>query len=196
MKGRSEIDKEIGDLITFSDKVIYKTASIKRYNTTLIIQTQSVLEHMGGVEIIAMLLADYFRKLGVKLDIERVLRMAITHDLDEALYGDIPYDAKYEYGEVSKEFRASLDKMKDFTLKMLLNMLEDKDLAKSYFDLMMEEKGKQTTEAKIVKLADYIDVIIFIDHELSLGNSSVKNIKKKAEQNIGRIIDDILKEAK
>ncbi len=179
---------DIYRIISFSDKVIYKTSSIRRYNTTQIIQQQSVLEHEGSVALIAMLISDYLIKKGVKLDTEKIMRMAIIHDLDEAIYGDIPYDAKYEFGKTSEEFRAALENMKIFTLKMILNTIGDSTLANKYFDLMMEEKEKGTLEARIVKLADYIDVLIFINHELSLGNKSVLDIKKKAEKNIHQLL--------
>ncbi len=196
MASRSTV-KMLADMdriIAFSDKAIYKTSSIRRYNTTQIIQQQSVLEHEGSVALIAMLLSDYFIKNGAKLDTEKIMRMAIIHDLDEAIYGDIPYDAKYEYGKTSEEFRAALERMKIFTLRMILSSIGDSDLAKKYFGLMMEEKEKGTPEARIVKLADYIDVLIFINHELSLGNRSVRDIKEKAEKNIRGMLLNMAKD--
>ncbi|HEY9283293.1 MAG TPA: HD domain-containing protein, partial [Pyrinomonadaceae bacterium] len=49
---------------------------------------ESVAAHSYGVAVAAMLLADLVRARGVELDVERVLRLALLHDLAEARTGD------------------------------------------------------------------------------------------------------------
>src|ERR671916_2692003 len=51
---------------------------------------ESVAAHSYGVALAAMLLADEVRARGVEVDVGRVLRIALLHDLAEARTGDMP----------------------------------------------------------------------------------------------------------
>src|ERR671917_726404 len=59
---------------------------------------ESVAAHSYGVAFAAMLLADEVRARGVGLDVERVLRLALLHDLAEARTGDMPRTMAAYYG--------------------------------------------------------------------------------------------------
>ena len=55
--------------------------------------TESVAAHSFGVAVTAMTLADELRSLGVAVDTERLLRMALLHDWAETRVGDLPKTA-------------------------------------------------------------------------------------------------------
>src|ERR687893_497474 len=59
---------------------------------------ESVAAHSYGVALTAMLLADEVRARGVELDVGRVLRIAVLHDLAEARTGDMPRTMAEYYG--------------------------------------------------------------------------------------------------
>ena len=55
---------------------------------------ESVADHSFGVAFIAMLLADRAQAAGLEVSVEKVLRMALLHDLTEARTGDLPATIK------------------------------------------------------------------------------------------------------
>ena len=113
---------------------------------------ESVAAHSYGVAATAMLLADEVRARGVELDVERVLRLALLHDLVEARTGDMPRTAvKFYSAEVRERAeRAAFDEM--------IETLEParRDL---YRDLHEDYERRATTEARLVKAADIIDLL-------------------------------------
>ncbi|MDQ3754224.1 MAG: HD domain-containing protein, partial [Acidobacteriota bacterium] len=56
---------------------------------------ESVGAHSYGVALAAMLLADAVRARGIEVDVERMLRMALLHDVAEARTGDLPRAAAH-----------------------------------------------------------------------------------------------------
>ena len=188
---KDELDNYINGFLKYS---ITRVSSIKRYNTRKFISPQSVLEHLAGVTLISMVISDYFNQQGIKNNAERVLRMAITHDLDEVVSGDIPHDVKYKYGKESEKLRKALSFITDRTIKSMYEQLGDKKLIDSYISLYMEEKEKQTLEAKIVKLADFIDVMIYSTTELSLGNTTIIPEKENSTERYQELLHSVLSE--
>src|ERR1043165_840596 len=65
--------------------------------------TESVASHSFGVSITAMMLADEIGKRGLKLDTERVLRMALLHDWAETRVGDMPRTATHYFGAEARK---------------------------------------------------------------------------------------------
>ncbi|MDE1856343.1 MAG: HD domain-containing protein [Candidatus Micrarchaeota archaeon] len=175
----------------FLEHTIQRTNSIQRYNTKQIIRPQNVMEHEGAVTFIAMVLSDHLNSVGVRNDTEKVLRIAITHDKDEVVSGDVNYDAKYSHGKISKDLRRSLDRLGDHVIQDLYGRLNNKKLAKRYYDLYREEKGKKSVEAKIVKMADYIDVILYARNEQSLGNREMAIVEKGAHEGFSKIFNEL-----
>ncbi len=189
-----ERDKILDDgFFNFIREAIYRTRNIQRYNTRSFIKPQNVLEHHGSVALIAMVLSDKLNKMGIKNNTERVLRMAITHDLDEIVSGDVNFGAKYQYGEKSENIRNALHELSDHVIFQLYNNLGE--LRSDYLSLYDEEKEKKTVESLIVKLADYIDVELYSDFEKSLGNTLISEEHKNALMNEEKIIRKISEKA-
>lgn len=171
----------------FLDYVIGRLSGIHRYSTGRVIKPQSVMQHSGSVTLITMVLSDYFKSIGIKNDTEKALRLAIMHDSDETVTGDLPHAAKY-VEEGSEELRKALNKLNQNTMNKMLSMLKNKALVGRYGALYDEIKDHSSVEAKIVKLADSMDVVIYARHERSLGNSTLL----KAEETASRRFDDML----
>lgn len=105
---------------------------------------ESVAAHSYEVAVIAMWIAD---EVG-GVDVERVLRMALLHDVGEALVTDIPTPTKRLIGEVAvhdAERRAAAAILSDAPSDWL-----------QYVDAYEE---RATIEARIVKAADVIQML-------------------------------------
>lgn len=190
---KSDIDRITTDFFQY---VVDRTSSITRYNTRKFINRQSVLEHEGAVATIAMILSDYFNDIGIKNDSEKVVRMALLHDVDEVLSGDIPHNAKYQSGEEGDRLRDALNVLSDKTVSHTFGLLNHEKLKASYMKLLEEERQKTSTEAMIVKIADFLDVVIYANTEISMGNASLQTERANAIKRADELIEKICSERK
>ena len=188
MEEKTSFDRIIDD---FLEHTIVTMTAIQRYNTKQIIKPQNVMEHEGSVAFIAMVLSDYLASIGVKNDSEKVMRIAITHDKDEAVSGDINFIAKYKHGQLSDDLRESLDKLGDHVIRELYERIGDKTLSDRYYGMYKEERDRKSLESKIVKLADWIDVIIYARQEQALGNRGMLEAEKNARESFVKLFNQI-----
>lgn len=103
---------------------------------------ETVAAHSYGVALLALLFAPKY------LDKEKCLKLALVHDLQEALVGDItPFDG------VSEEEKAQREKaaVKEISQKLHFAELED---------LFTEYENNQTKEARFVKDMDRFDGVL------------------------------------
>ncbi len=111
---------------------------------------ESVASHSYGVALTAMLLADEVSARGVEVDVERVLRLALLHDLAETRTGDMPRTmAKYYDVEARKRAeRAAFD-----------DVMRGATNAARYGELHEDYERRASVEARLVKAADVIDLL-------------------------------------
>lgn len=124
------------------------------------IQVADNADHIFRVMWIALMLARYE---GVKND-EKIIKMALLHDIPETRAPDTNYISKI-YSTRDEE-------------KALSHMLEDTVFAKEFEELFKEYEKRETIESKIVKDADNLDV----DFELSEIYAKGHTIKKVWER--------------
>ncbi|MCA1593209.1 MAG: FAD-binding protein [Acidobacteria bacterium] len=105
-----------------------------------------------GVALVAMLLADEVAARGVEVDVERVLRMALLHDLAEARTGDMPRTMVDYYGADARRHaeRAAFD-----------DVMRGAGAARSvrYGELHEDYEQRASMEARLVKAADIVDLL-------------------------------------
>lgn len=132
------------ELVQFFDRL----AALPRTGWLLrgVVDPESIAEHSFGVCLVATLLIDDLRARGLTVDGERVLRMAIVHDAAEAFTGDVPMPAKTE------KLDAALEEAEALLLSSVLS--------KPQLDLWAEAEAGQTLEARIVKAADKVQMLI------------------------------------
>ena len=114
--------------------------------------TESVAAHSFGVTVTAMILADELVHRGVVVNTERVLRMALLHDWAEARVGDMPKTAIAYFGsDVRKRAEAAA----------FADIIESAGAAQSlYEDLHADYELRESLEARLVKAADIIDLLV------------------------------------
>jgi putative hydrolase of HD superfamily len=114
--------------------------------------TESVAAHSFGVSVTAMLLADELARKGVAVNVEKILRLALLHDWAEARVGDMPRTATMYFGSDARK-QAETAAFRDLT------EASDTDGA-LYAQLYHEYEERSTLEARLVKAADVIDLLV------------------------------------
>ncbi|MBL4953125.1 HD domain-containing protein [Neobacillus sp. OS1-32] len=108
---------------------------------------ESIAEHSWRLCLFTFVLEDSFPDV----DFNKVLRMALIHDLGEAYEGDI--SAK-ETGNTSEKL-----KREEFALNKMIEPLSPK-IQEQFLALWQEYNQAETKEAKLVKALDKIETII------------------------------------
>lgn len=114
--------------------------------------TESVGAHSFGVSVTAMLLADRIHSEGVEIDTEKVLRMSLLHDWAETRVGDMPRTATEYFGADIRK-RAEQAAFEE----IVVSADTDDEL---YRKLHHEYEERSSLEAKLVKAADVIDLLV------------------------------------
>ena len=132
------------DFIEFLN-IVEKLKCNTRHSWTSNGRRESVAEHSWRVGLMAMLCADEYPHL----DINKVIKMSLIHDLGEAITGDIPAFNKTENDRIEEE-KAVLD---------LLSKLPE-NYCEEFTALFAEMKKKETLEAKLLKSLDNLEALI------------------------------------
>ncbi len=114
---------------------------------------ESVAAHTYGVAVVAMMLADELVARGVVVNVERVLRLALMHDWAEARTGDIPRTGSCYFSAEArrKAERAAFDD--------IVEAVGERH-RKTYSELHEDYEARGSLEARLVKAADVIDLLL------------------------------------
>ena len=113
---------------------------------------ESVADHSFGVAFTAMLLSDLAQRQGLEPNVEKILRMALLHDLTEARTGDLPNTVKRYFDKGT--LHAADERAADEMLSALGAIGEE------YLLLWQEYEQRESLEARIVKAADKLDLLL------------------------------------
>src|SRR5436190_24139473 len=113
--------------------------------------SESVASHSFGVCVTALMLADEVKARGLEVDCERVLRMALLHDWAETRVGDMPRTATEYFGATARK-QAETSAFED--------IVEGSSNEDSYRKLHDDYEQRGSLEARLVKAADVIDLLI------------------------------------
>ncbi|NDD65494.1 MAG: HD family hydrolase [Acidobacteria bacterium] len=140
---------------------------------------ESVAAHSFGVALTAMLLADLARRQGMVVDVERTLRMALLHDLAEVRTGDLPSTIK-PYFDPGTMRRAEEGVATD-----LLGPLGQ--LGDHWYELWREYEDRRTLEARLVKAADKLDLLVQASEYEQGGARALDEFWRNAEDDFARL---------
>jgi putative hydrolase of HD superfamily len=146
---------------------------------------ESVAAHSFGVAAAAMLLADRARARGRRIDVERVLRMALLHDLTEARTGDLPQTVKRYFAPGAlgaADERAAAEALAPAGA-----------IGAEYLELWHEYERRASLEARIVKAADKLDLLLQArEYEKGGARSLAEFWESAASDFSGLGVDDLI----
>lgn len=128
---------------------------------------ESIADHSYRTTLLAMLLADIIASQGVAIQVEKVMRLALLHDLTESQIGDIPFPAQRYIPEVVKE-AGERQAMRDIVTG--LGTLGD-----TYAALWEEFETAQSPEAQLVRVADKLELMIQVYEYERVGCQSLND---------------------
>lgn len=109
--------------------------------------SENVSDHSFSTSILSMILAD---KLGA--DKEKLIKMALIHDLGESIIGDVLWYSKDK--GIDRVKLAKKEKDEGKAMRKILKTLNNRE----YLDLWTEMEEKRTKEAKLHKEIDRLDL--------------------------------------
>lgn len=157
--------------------------------------TESVASHSFGVSVTAMLLADKFVAQGIAVDLEKVLRIALLHDWAEVRVGDMPRTATLYFGSEAR---------KQAETAAFLDVVKPVDAQGAYASLYHDYELRETLEARLVKAADVLDLLIQVlaleragarglDEFWEVAEKPEFNLEGAAEQIVQELLQSIVK---
>lgn len=151
--------------------------------------TESVAAHSFGVSVTAMMLADKIKLSGLDVDIERVLKMALLHDWAETRVGDMPRTATNYFGA---------DVRKKAETAAFADIVGTLGAAESeYKNLYQDYEQRDSLEARLVKAADILDLLIqayALEHAGAKGLDEFWAIAPEADFQLPSIAHEVVKE--
>lgn len=136
---------------------------------------ESISDHMYRMGLMALISSDI---PGVNRD--KCVKMAIVHDIAEAIVGDITPSDGISKMEKSRREKEAIDHM--------CNLLGGGSRAKEIYDLWMEYEESSSLEAKIVKDFDKVEMILqALEYEKEQG----KDLEEFFESTAGKFQTDI-----
>ena len=120
---------------------------------------ESVADHSYSTAVLSMILSDM-----KGLDSERIIRMALLHDLAESIIGDITPDHITKNEKITKENNA---------IKQILKNLPD-SITESYFEIWNDYQKKSSKEAILLHEIDKLEMAFQAKFYLDEGISKEK----------------------
>ncbi len=129
-----------------------KLKCVLRHGWTSTGRQESVAEHSWRISLLVMACSS---SLDSKINLEKTLKMALIHDIAEAITGDIPY---FLAPEGSKK-RAEKVQNEKIAINAIKEMFRDV-LGPDWLNLWLEYEECKSYEAKVVKALDKIEAQI------------------------------------
>jgi len=105
----------------------------------------SVASHCWRLALLSYLLAE---QLNMKLDVSKVMKFALIHDLPEVLIGDISFDKIYTGEAVKLGEKEAMEK---------LSAMLPSALCAEFLELWKDYEASNSLEAKFVKIVDKLE---------------------------------------
>ena len=150
-------------------------------------ELSNLAEHHYLVTFIAWQLASQVKKVGAKIDIQKVLEFGLIHDLGELFGGDISMPYARANSKAREHAKAFEEENQRFLSKFFGNQSEH------FKELGHEILDAKSDEAIIAKIADYIEVTHYKQYVKVFSKFDTDLIKPKLASVIEKMTDPIAK---
>lgn len=145
--------KRVADILTFLSRC-KALETTERYGASLTKDKRNtVAEHSWRLAMMALVIA---QECAIPINMERVLAIALMHDIAEAKTGDIDAYAQKTFGQGIVESKAAQEE------SVMKTMTTDLSFGSWVFDLWKEYEEQHTPEAKFIKALDKIEGFLHI----------------------------------
>lgn len=115
---------------------------------------ESSADHSWKVSLLVFVLA---KELNLDIDLGRAIKMAIIHDLAEAISGDVDHRL-IATGKITPEYKKKIEK--EAIKKIMKNL--SKNTKNEFVDLLNEYEERKTEESKYVKAVDVLETTHYL----------------------------------
>ncbi len=118
---------------------------------------ESVADHSFSTCVLSLLLSDLEVRAGNRINIERILRLALLHDMPESLTFDISKEYLQYLGHRGRAIKSELERA---AWKHIVDGLKEPNLRRDYVRLQREFDAERTIESRLVHAADRLDILL------------------------------------
>lgn len=139
--------------------VLENLTRVNRYSGLPLIKNESVADHIICMNAIALEYVPILnQKFNAKIDIKEVIYGIAIHDLDEALYTDIPRPFKHHDEAIEKE------------INRVVKTIFIDNISKDLYDDIGRAEDKRTCSGMLIKIIDVAQCGYKMISEIELGN--------------------------
>ncbi len=158
--------------------LISRMKLIERWSLMRSTHKETLMEHSADVAILAQALANIKNKIyGGNVNVDKVATIALYHDTNEVITGDLPTPVKYFNEKITVAYHEIENEMQ----QGLLNLLP-KELQNCYEQAMSPDTSSE--EYKIVKIADKLAAYLKCIEEQASGNHEFDKASKTIEKSL------------
>lgn len=125
---------------------------------------ESIADHSYRVAVMTLILGEESKRRGLELDVNRAIRIALIHDVGEALITDIPLTARRYLDKEEAERRVISDL-----------------LGEEYEELFREYEEETTAEGRFVKFVDRLEMLLQAEEYRRAGFSNLDEFWRSIE---------------
>lgn len=129
---------------------------------------ESVSSHSYSVAMIALTMSEIIQLRNQEVDVEKVLKMALLHDLSESMTFDISKAYLRYLGREGAKLKTHLEQK---AISRVLADLDNRQLAETFRMTIREYVSASSLEAKIVHCADGLDLLLQVIEYEKMGYS-------------------------
>jgi putative hydrolase of HD superfamily len=157
------------------------SAHIKRYHTTPMFAQESVAEHSHFVAMITRIICHVLDQVGHPVDTLRAVDLALIHDYEEAISGDIISTFKHS----DPELQGTLERLTDRAIDRVFEPLPTE--LSAYFIELWRGHNSGSIEGQVVSVADKLAGLSFAQEQLRMGNQFMEPVYRRFVWLIGTI---------
>ena len=134
-----------------------------RYSSVPVLVRENVAEHSFWTAIIAVTIA--IERQMTRAEIGKVALKSLVHDIEESMTGDLIRDMKY-FDEETREAIGAVER------EFASRIFDKLGVIGNWFEGWWEQAKDNSPTGRVVALADLLCVIMYVEHEWSLGNQN------------------------